>query len=194
MGKAAQIQILRDFEPEIIAKCWELDKKVYKAEYVSSLDHEGLIIKRNPRSRVVVWYQGDLIAYYEYLPFTPAAFEIFLNCKDQVFDLTFEADYISPWLKDQPVDVYVSSIVVSPDHQGKMISMVLMRGLLMALRELENEGYQLGRMGGTGVSSGGVYSLKTYLDMAVLFEVPGGTAMAGTCQDAIARLDEYVGF
>lgn len=194
MGKAAQIQILRNFEPEIIAKCWELDKKVYKSEYVTDLEHEDAIIKRNPRSRIVVWYQGELIAYYEYLPFTTESFDNFLNCKDKVFDLTFEPDFIAPWSKEQPVDVYVSSIVVSPDFQGKMISMVLMRGLLMALRELEQEGYKLGRMGGTGVSSGGVYSLKTYLDMDVLFEVPGGTAMAGTCQEAIARLDEYVGF
>lgn len=194
MGKAAEIEILKTYDPVILEKCRQLDRRVYKEEYIVEFAEESAIVQRNPRSRIICWYKGELVGYYEYTPLTTEAFDTFLHTRDQLFDLLITEDSISPWIKGQPVDIYVGSIVVSPDFQGKMISLVLMRGFLQSMRELEQEGYRIGRIGGTGVSSGGVYSMKTYLDGKILHEVPGGTAMACDSSTAIARLDEYVGF
>lgn len=194
MAQPVQIQLMREYDEALLRQCIELDNQVYAQEWDMDFGEESAILKANPRSRVLAYYEGELIGYYSYQPLTEEAFELFLNCRDDAFEHKITPAHIAPWSTEKPTDLYIGSIVVSPKMQGKMISLVLMRGLLRGLRELEAEGRRIGRVGGTGVSSGGVYSLQNFLDMRVSHEVPGGTAMVGDGAAAMARLDEYVGF
>ncbi len=194
MTEAARIQVLKEFDLEIIHQCRALDQLVYSEKYQSTLEWELPQIKKNPRSRVVAWHGDELIGYAEYIPLTVAAFDKFLTTRDTVFDLLLEEEFISPWIKGTPVDIYLASMVARPDYQSKGISLVLLRGLLVALRELKAEGYVLGRMGGTGVSVAGVHVGETLLGIGYSHDVAGGVATLGAADDVVNYLTDYLGW
>ena len=96
MGKAAEIQILKEFDPEIFKKCRAIDEVVFKPKYVKSYESECAIICKNSKSRIVVWHDGELVGYTEYLPLTAKRFDTFTNTRDTVFDLLMTDELVSP--------------------------------------------------------------------------------------------------
>ncbi len=194
MTTAVEFQILKDFDPTILEACRRLDKLVYAAEFIKDIELETALIRKNPRSRIVVWHDSRVIGYREFLPLTTEAFDLFLNTHDQVFDLLIKPDFISPWIKSVPVDLYGSSAVIHPDYQHKLINVSMQQAEFLALRELESEGYQIGRFGGTAVSKGGEKTAKEMAGLEASHEVPGGIAMVSSGKAYMAHLDRYLGF
>jgi hypothetical protein len=192
MSDEAQIQILREFDPVVIAQCRALDAMVYDAKYQMGERDELRQIRANPRSRVVARYQDELVGYLEFIPLTEQGFDAFLGARDAVFDLQLDAEMVSPWHHDRPVDLYLASMVVSREFQSKGVTLPLLRGLYLALKELRAEGRRLGRVGATGVSVAGRRFLHTMLGMQDLHEVPGGLAAIGWADDVVEYLAGYL--
>jgi GNAT superfamily N-acetyltransferase len=192
MSDVAQIEIVREFDLGLIGRCRALDAHVYEVKYQTDEATELLQIRKNPRSRVVVHYQDDVVAYIEFIPLTPEGFELFLNTRDSVFDLKITEHLVSPWRRDVAVDVYIASMVVRPDMQSKGISMVLLHGFYQALAELQAEGHRLGRLGATGVSVPGRRFVQTMIGLPLAHAVPGGVAGAGVADDVVRYLAAFL--
>ena len=192
MTESAQIHLLDSFDVKAIAACRALDAVVYSPQYLTEETAELAQIKANPRSRVVATYAGAVVGYIEYIPLTPAGFNLFLETRDRVFDLLIEPSLVSPWRADNAVDIYIASMVVHPDMQSKGISMVLLQGLMQALKSLTAEGFPLGRIGGTAVSVPGRRFLETMLGLTPIHEVPGGVAGLGDAKHVLGYLSEYL--
>ena len=62
------------------------------------------------------------------------------------------------------------------------------------LRELESEGYRIGRFGVTAVSKAGEKAAKEMSGLTVSHEVPGGIAMVSRSEAYRAFPDNYLGF
>jgi GNAT superfamily N-acetyltransferase len=192
MTEPAQVHLLRDFDVSIIGACRALDALVYPPQYLTEETAELAQIQANPRSRVVATYAGQVVGYIEYIPLTTAGFELFLATREQVFDLLIAPALVSPWRTDTPVDIYIASMVVHPSMQSKGISMVLLQGLMQALKSLTMEGYLLGRLGGTAVSVPGRRFQETMLGVSASHEVPGGIAGLGDANHVLRYLSEYL--
>ena len=192
MSDAAEIEIVREFDPALIGRCRALDARVYDEKYQTDESAELRQIRQNPRSRVVVHYQAQIVGYIEFIPITPEGFETFLNTRDTVFDLLITEQIVSPWRRDCAVDIYIASMVVHPAVQSKGISMVLLQGFYQALVELEREQYRLGRIGATGVSVPGRRFLQSMLGLPLAHEVPGGITGVGNAGDLIRYLSAYL--
>ena len=192
MTDVARIEIVREFDLALIGRCRALDAVVYDEKYQTDEAAELRQIRKNPRSRVVAHYQGDVVGYIEFIPLTPAGFELFLNTRDSVFDLHITEHLVSPWRRDVAVDVYIASMVVRPDVQSKGISMVLLQGFYQALAALQAEGHRLGRIGATGVSVPGRRFVETMMGLPLAHAVPGGVAGVGMADDVVRYLADYL--
>ena len=75
MTDVARIEIVREFDLALIGRCRALDAVVYDEKYQTEEAAELRQIRKNPRSRVVAHYQGDVVGYIEFIPLTPAVVE-----------------------------------------------------------------------------------------------------------------------
>lgn len=193
MTTATRYDCVETFDPEILDQCRALDRIGYDAAYQKDLELETALFRKNPRSRVIARHEGELIGYIEMLPVTTEAFERFLNTRDQVFDQLIEPAFISPWIKGKPVDIYGSSAVVRSDHQHNLIYPGLLNTLFGAFRDLEREGYQLGRYGTTAVSIAGVRVCEQMWGLKPLFPIAGGNVYRSEMRTIMAYFDRYLG-
>ena len=193
MTKAVEFQTMKAFDATILDECRKLDKMVYGEQFIKDIELETALIKKNPRTRVITWHDKRVIGYREFFPLTSEAFDLFLDTRDQVFDLLIKPDFISPWIKGVPVDVYGSSAVLHPDYQHLLINVSMLRAVFLCYRELEQEGFQIGRYGATAVSKGGEKTAKEMWGLNNLHEVPGGIAMVNDGKAVMAFLDSYFG-
>lgn len=191
---AVEFQTMKVFDRHILDECRKLDGLVYGPQFIKDIELETALIKKNPRSRIITWHEKRVIGYSEYLPLTTEDFDLFLNTHDRVFDLLIEPDFISPWIKDVPVDLYGSSVVIHPDYQHLLIVVSMLRAMFLSLREIECEGFQIGRYGGTAVSKGGEKTAREMIGLTVSHEVPGGIAMVSNGKAVMAFLDSYLDF
>ena len=186
-------------------KCVELYDIVFPPKYHIDFERFEEIAKKNPRLKALCWLGDELAGYIHYYPLTTAAYDRFL-ASEELFDMTISPDDIMLYEKGHVHDIFIPSIVLNPKHQGKMLGLVLMRGLMLGLKELQSEGYKLGRLGATAYTDAGMYQLKTYMGLEVVrliaptTRIPGfdqtftDIAVTGYCETAIKIIGEYMDF
>ena len=125
---------------------------------------------------------------------------------EEVFDMSITPDDIMLYDKNHVHDIFIPSIVLNPIHQGKMLGLVLMRGLMLQMKELKAEGYKLGRLGATAYTDAGMHQLTMYMGLEKVkllnptHNIEGfsqtftDVSVSGDCETAIKIIDEYMGF
>ena len=201
----ARIELVKEYDGGNLKKMFELVNIVFPPKYFIPFERYEAINKKNPRVRVHCWLGDEMAGFINYYPLTTAAYERFL-ASEVVFDMSIEPDEIMHYEKNHVHDIFIPSMVLNPVHQGKMLALVLMRGLMLGFKELKAEGYQLGRLGATAYTDAGMHQVKTYMGMEVMrlinpaAEIPGfaqkftDIAVSGTCEKAIGIIEEYMGF
>jgi len=202
----ARIELVKQYNEEVLKKCVELYEIVFPSKYHMEFEHFEEINKKNPRLRAHCWLGDELAGYIHYYPLTTAAYDRFLN-SEELFDTTITAeDIMAEYDKNHVHDIFIPSIVLNPIHQGKMLGLVLMRGLMLGIKELQSEGYKFGRLGATAYTDAGMHQLRTYMGLDIVrvisnpTDMPGfsqkfmDVAVSGYCDTALSIIEEYMGF
>jgi hypothetical protein len=201
----ARIELARQYDGEVMKKCFELYNIVFPQKYSIPFECFEKIAQKNPRLKSLIWLGDELAGYIHYYPLTTAAYDRFL-ASEVLFDLGITPEDIMQYEKNHVHDIFIPSIVLNPKHQGKMLGLVLMRGLMLGLKSLEADGYKLGRLGATAYTDAGMHQLKTYMGLKVVRVIsetsyePGfsqpfkDVAVTGDCATAIKIIEEYMGF
>ena len=201
----ARIELVKQFDVENLKKMFELVNIVFPPKYYIPFEQYEAINKKNPRVRAHCWLGDELAGFINFYPLTTDAYEQFL-ASHEVYDMKITADEIMEYGdKNHVYDIFIPSIVMNPIHQGKMLGLILMRGLMLGLKELKAEGYKLGRLGATAYTDAGMHQLKTYMALKEVrllnpaTKIPGfdqmftDVAVSGDCEKAIHLIEEYMG-
>ena len=201
-----RIELVNSYNEENLKKMFELVNIVFPPKYFIPFEQYAAINKKNPRIRAHCWLGDEMAGFINFYPLTTEAYERFLASK-VVFDMSITADDIMLYDdKDHVYDIFIPSIVLNPEFQGKMLGLVLMRGLMMGLKSLKDEGFKLGRLGATAYTDAGMHQLTTYMGLEKVnllnptTNIPGfeqtftDISVTGFCDKAISIIDEYMGF
>ena len=201
----ARIELAKKYDADVMKKCVELYNIVFPPKYHMDFVRFEEIAQKNPRLKSLCWLGDELAGYIHYYPLTTAAYDRFL-ASEELFDMTICAEDIMQYEKGHVHDMFIPSIVMNPIHQGKMLGLVLMRGLMLGLKDLQADGYKLGRLGATAYTDAGMHQLKAYMGLEVVRTISGqetfdgfaqtfqDVAVTGQCETAIRIIDEYMGF
>lgn len=146
-----------------LEQVFEIDKQTYSPELCGVIEN---LYKRYNRCRdsFLLVYDGELLVGY--ICFLPLSEKLFKEMNDPE-NLKMRDDDIAPcemedWRKERHNNLFVLSLVVIPEYRKGETIKLLGNGFLDFLREKENNGYCIGSIAGSAVSSGGANFLKRF--------------------------------
>ena len=146
-----------------LEQVYAIDKAVYSPELCGALENLVIRYERCPDTYLLI-YDGDTLAGY--LCFLPIGEGLYAQLTDPA-DHTMRDDDIAPsemepWRQEQPNHLFILSVAVMPAYRGGEAIRLLGNSFLQFLREKAADGYPIGSLSGSAVSSGGENFLKRF--------------------------------
>jgi len=166
-----------DIDTSFLKKIMELDARVYKPEYIGTLENMEKRYLHEKRSFVVLMDEADNLAgYINFFPVTDELWdeivEIGMDIRDD--DIDIDKVEIEPFSTEHDNRLFIISIVIDPDYRSdKRAVITLTDGWIQYMNELEGRGYHISGISATAVSEGGQKFLRTR-NFRLYREINGG--------------------
>ena len=144
-----------------IEDVFAIDKAVYSAELCGKIENLYTRYEFCPDSFILV-YDGDVLAgYLNVFPISDALYGQ-LNAPDffGMRDDDIVPSEMDTWRKDKLNHLFIISVAIIPEYRKGETIKLLGNTFLSFLREKDKEGYKLGSIAGSAVSTGGASFLK----------------------------------
>ena len=144
-----------------IEDVFAIDKSVYSPELCGKIENLYKRYDFCPDSFILV-YDGDILAgYLNVFPISDALYAQ-LNAPDffGMRDDDIEPSEMDTWRKDKLNHLFIISVAIIPEYRKGETIKLLGNSFLAFLREKDKEGYKLGSIAGSAVSTGGANFLK----------------------------------
>ena len=140
-----------DNKEEYISDLIEIDKDLYKDEYLWTVDKQLSLFRKNNNSFVIIGYNNKPVGYINYLSITKEKYDEMKNANKIIDD--FIPDDILPFTNNHYLTI--NSVCVKEEHQNKEVITIITDNFLKNLIELKNNGINILGINGIAVSDGG---------------------------------------
>ena len=142
---------------------FELDKQVYPAALCGKKENLQSRFEKN-NDTFILAYDGDrLVGYINLFPISQKLDnELCSKSNDRMRDDDITPQEVAVWQTEKENNVFIISVVISPDYRNGEAIILLGNGLLSFLREKEAKGYKIASISGSAVSNGGEKFLKRF--------------------------------
>lgn len=155
-----------NFAPDFLEKIMEIDRVVYKSEYVGELSKMQARYKRNPRTFVCVMDGERVAGYINFFPVVQTLWDEITETGMKIRDDDIRPDELADYEKgkDAVNRLFIISIAVHPDYQkDKKTVIALTDGWIAYLNKLREEGIPITAIAATAVSPDGMKFLSSRL-------------------------------
>ena len=131
-----------------------LDKLVYDKQYSGTVERCLEWAKVNPDIYIMIKENDHVVAYANIMPVTG---ECYMQLRSGSFlDMDITPDMILPYQKNQIHNIYISSVVVHPDHRNIHVIRTLLRKIKNKFKQLENDNIYVTRILVDAISPAGI--------------------------------------
>ncbi|MBQ3330428.1 MAG: hypothetical protein IJG87_04525 [Ruminococcus sp.] len=179
-----------DFAPGFLEKIMEIDRIVYKSEYVGELSKMQARYHRNPRTFVCVMDGERVAGYINFFPVVQALWDEITETGMKIRDDDIRPDELADYEKgkDAVNNLFIISVAVHPDYQNdKKTVIALTDGWIAYLNKLREEGIPITAIAATAVSPDGMRFLSTRL-FCVTREIEEGNKVYVCDGDRLEKL------
>ena len=144
-----------------IEDVFEIDKMTYSPELCGVKENMYKRYAACKESFILVYDDDKLAAYINFFPVSDAVNKAMTDRNNpHMYDDDITAEDIKDWRLDNPIHVFVVSVMVCPEYRKDEAIVLLSNALLDFFRDKKEAGYSIGSISGYAVSGGGVKFLK----------------------------------
>lgn len=143
---------------KLIEEIYNLDKKVFKNDYLWTSDYRIELYNKNKKSFIMITYKKKLIGYINYLCISHEKYDKIISSWNIINE--FDPDDIVSFEKGKNNYVSINSVVIDPIFQDGEVIVKLTNRFLKELTKLNKKGFHIAGLVGVSTSDDGAKFLN----------------------------------
>ena len=157
--KPIDIEFCSKMEEDFIMDLLEIDSSVYDPSVLGSYDSVRSRYEANRDSCILAFDGSKIVGYVAFFPISDNLSER-MRVEDKSFDDDIKAaDILPSYESDKPYDVFLISIAILPEYQGKGIGTALMKRFFSFMYDKRNNGSNIRNIYTYAYTDGGAHVL-----------------------------------